>query len=857
MKRLRLSVLFVSITFALSSPAQSRNVAYQDGQVRFTVITDGTIRLEWQPEGHFTDRQSLVAVCRDYPKADFRVKETKGSVDITTRKVRLTYRKGKGPLTAGNLVIRSLDRQVPFTWRPGMAQQENLKGTYRTLDGYDGNRYYAWDYSDKEGRTMPMEDGLLARDGWTLLDDSKGLLFDGDVQNTDPATSWPWVCERTDKEVQDWYFMAYGHDYKRALADYTQFAGRIPMPPRYAFGYWWSRYWSYSDAEMRQLVQDFRRYDVPLDVLVVDMDWHWTEAGKGGWTGYTWNTRLFPNPARFLAYLKEQNLQITLNLHPADGVPAYEDKYPALAEYLGRDPKGTETIRWQSSDRRFMTGWIEKMLRPLEREGVDFWWLDWQQGLFDSDIKTLSNTWWINYCVFSDQQRNSRRRPMLYHRWGGLGNHRYQIGFSGDTYSTWASLDYQPYFNSMASNVLYGYWSHDLGGHMMVDKNAEFDTELYARWMQLGTYLPIMRSHSTKIASMSKEPWNLGPVLMPVVSEAIRQRYRLAPYIYTCAREAYETGVSLCRPLYYDYPEARQAYEQRNEYMFGGALLIAPITRPMSEERSAVQVWLPEGTTWYEISTGTLLEGGQTLERHFFIDEYPVYVKAGSIIPTYGRVDNLRGNSEPVTFVVYPGATHGEGTFYEDNGDDKDYATRYATTRVTMQRTDSVQTIVIGSRHGSYDGMPAVRDYALQLPGVPVPAAVTVDGSPVTFTYEGRSLSAYISLPHLDPDREHTVRVAYPSGSPQLNNGLVGRFRRIQRTMKDMKFRDAGINYVDSLGQLGSIVQALEYDPTAFNALVCTFTDSYRRLPTLLDRQKMSEDNRKWFLHHIDWKPEE
>lgn len=132
----------------------------------------------------------------------------------------------------------------------------------------------------------------MATDGWTLIDDSQGLLFD---DNKD----WDWVKERPANGGQDWYFMAYGHDYKAALKDYTLFAGKVPLPPRYAFGYWWSRYWLYSDREFRNLIDNFHTYQIPLDVLVVDMDWHYTEQGKGGWTGWTWNRDLFPNPKEF------------------------------------------------------------------------------------------------------------------------------------------------------------------------------------------------------------------------------------------------------------------------------------------------------------------------------------------------------------------------------------------------------------------------------------------------------------------------------------------------------------------------------------------------------------------------------
>ena len=133
-------------------------------------------------------------------------------------------------------------------------------------------------------------------------------------------------------------------------------------------------------------------------------------------------------------------------------------------------------------------------------------------------------------------ERERQTRPLIYHRWGGLGNHRYQVGFSGDTFISWASLDYQTYFNSTASNVLYGYWSHDIGGHQGVD---HIDPELYVRWMQFGAFSPILRSHSTKIAGLTKEPWVFSNEVSDILRGIIRQRYNMVPYIYTMAREAY------------------------------------------------------------------------------------------------------------------------------------------------------------------------------------------------------------------------------------------------------------------------------------------------------------------------------
>ena len=211
-------------------------------------------------------------------------------------------------------------------------------------------------------------------------------------------------------------------------------------------------------------------YDIPLDVLVIDMDWHYTEPGKGGWSGWTWNKRLFPDPGRLLADLKKEGVKLTLNLHPADGFAFYEEPYRAIAADIGMNPEGKDTIPWVTSDKKLMKAVFKNALHPMEKEGVDFWWLDWQQFPYDKKVDSLNNVWWINYVFFTEMERNRTTRPMLYHRWGGLGNHRYQIGFSGDAVISWKSLDFQPYFNSTASNVLYGYWSHDLGGHFEADR---------------------------------------------------------------------------------------------------------------------------------------------------------------------------------------------------------------------------------------------------------------------------------------------------------------------------------------------------------------------------------------------------
>lgn len=833
MKKVLLALCVLLLT--ISGFAQNKNIAYQDETVRFTVVTDGVIRLEYVPDGKFVDSPSQVAVIRDYPEVKYQVKAGK-FIEIATAKMKLKYKKGSGAFSADNLSVVSQKGVNPkFEWKPGMQQQNNLKGTYRTLDGYDGDTYV----HGTEHPKMPIEDGLLATDGWTLIDDSQSYLFDD--------SDWAWVKERENTDNQDWYFMAYGHDFKQALKDFTVFAGQVPLPPRYAFGYWWSRYWSYSDKEVRDLVRKLGQYDIPLDVLVIDMDWHYTEKGKGAWTGWTWNKKLFPDYPRLLADLDAKGIRTTLNLHPAGGVEPFEEKYDELAAYMELDTAGRKMIPWESSNKSFMSGMFDVILKPMEKNGIDFWWLDWQQKLNDNRLDNLSNTWWINYCFFSNFERMRETRPMLYHRWGGLGNHRYQIGFSGDAVISWQSLDFQPYFNATASNVLYGFWSHDIGGHW----GNPIEPELYTRWMQFGALSPILRTHSTKDASITKEPWVLPSEYTDIVRNTIHQRREMIPYIYTMARKAHDEGLSLCRPLYYEWPDCQEAYSFRNEYMFGDQMLVAPITVPMENGFAEIDVWLPEGN-WIEVCTGTLLEGNRTVRRSFMIDEYPLYVKAGSIIPLYADYNqDLDAAEKKYVLEVYPGADGGF-VFYDDAGDDKNYDKQFATIEITSERIENVQCVSIAPRKGSFEGMSEKRDMTVKLVASDIPEKVYYNDKEIAWQYDGNAFALVVDLPTDAWENAGNLRVVYPQGETlDLLDGIKGNARRLAKAILGLKCRKADIVLKDELGLFGSIGEKVTYHPEMLRESVEQFRAYYENMNRSLDNQGLSAEDKAWFRGQV------
>lgn len=370
--------------------------------------------------------------------------------------------------------------------------------------------------------------------------------------------------------------------------------------------------------------------------------------------------------------------------------------------------------------------------------------------------------------------------------------------------------------------------------------------------MQMGQYLPILRSHSAKDPSLNKEPWAFNQTIQRRLMAVINGRYALVPYIYTMARQDYETGISLCRPMYYDYPEAKEAYEYKEQYMFGDKMLIAPVTEAVNKESglASVKAWLPEGE-WLEYETGTMLKGGQSIERQFSMDEYPVYVKAGSIIPYYGKVKNLSGTEQPIIVRVFPGGDKDEFTLYEDNGEDKNYAGEYATTPLSYQRNGEQLTVTIGARKGSYKDMPARRDYTLALPCQKAPSAVKVDGKDVSFTYDGLNLETSIALGSIDCNKGATIEVTFASADYVVADGEKGKFHRIQNSVQDFKYHDANMVYTKDFGFLEATPLRLSYHPETQDATLDHFHALYKKLPLVLVDQMGKNENFDRFLRQV------
>ncbi|KAK4689032.1 hypothetical protein P7C73_g1077, partial [Tremellales sp. Uapishka_1] len=664
---------------------------------RFTLLTEGLIRCEYSSDGQFEDRASTFAIHRDLETPLYRLLQRGDAMEIVTSKFHLTYT--GGPFTANSLTLQVLGGVTDWKsrWRYGQPAP-NLGGTSRTLDDVDGR--------------MPLEPGVLSRNGYAVVDDSNTMLFDGD-----------WVAGRVDGRL-DVYVFAHGSDYTATMRDFFTISGYPPLLPRWALGNWWSRFYPYSDTEYLELMDKFAEEGIPLSVAVIDVDWHLItdekvqETGSSGWTGYTWNDKLFPDPARFTAELRDRHLHITLNDHPADGICSFEDSYEHAGKKLGIDPTTKENIAFDPASKSFMDTFFEIVRRPLEKQGIDFWWCDWQQGEY-SRIPGIDPLWVLNHYSFVDNALHGR--PMHFSRYAGPGSHRYPVGFSGDTMVSWESLHFQPEYTASSSNIGYGWWSHDIGGH----RDGKRDEELVTRWVQFGVFSPIMRLHSSAGLWTSKEAWSFGIEYAGVIKRYMRFRHKLAPYLYSMNVRA-SRGKPLCVPMYWLHGSTDAAYTVPNQYYFGSEMIVAPITTPRNHitGRAGVNAWLPPGRH-VDIFTGMVYDGDRHIVLHRTIDDYPILAREGSIIPLDAN-DAGNGCLQVEAFEILL-VIGGDGTFdiFEDDEGPAE-TMKERTTRLCYTHANRTFTV---NRTAKVASLPNSRDWTVRLlASAPSKITCAIDG---------------------------------------------------------------------------------------------------------------------------------
>jgi alpha-glucosidase (family GH31 glycosyl hydrolase) len=620
---------------------------------------------------------------------------------------------------------------TPPTAAPPQLMPANLGGWVRSLD--------------QQSNALPLNNGLLSRDGWYLLDDSQTALWD--------TKGWPTPRPARNGAYQDGYFFGYGHQYEAALKDLAQLTGTAPLLPRWAFGNWYSRYFAYKDTDYEQtLLPKFRSERVPLDALVIDTDW----KSPAQWNGWNWNTSLFPNAQAFLDWARAQGLHVTLNIHPS--IQGDDPQFASTNQTAGGlTSVGDNRYVWDWSNQAQATSYMN-LHHPFDKQGVRFWWLDWCCENSQVSMAGLNPDGWINYLYAKDATDQGLRGFAFsrmgsgYHNYandsytvlsGPWSNHRSTIQFTGDTQPTWEMLSFESAFTQKEGNIGQAYVTHDIGSFA----GKHLSDDMYVRWIQLGTFQPIFRLHSDH---GDRLPWDYDDAARLPAEQFMRLREALIPYLYTLSWQAYSTGLPMVRGLYLSYPEAPEAYAFDREYMLGDQMLVAPITT--SGTTASTPVWFPPGT-WTDMFTGKSYTGPTVQTITDDLTKMPVFIKAGGILPSQPAMDYATQKSvNPLTLDVYTGAD-GSFTLYEDSGEGLDYqSNNYALTPISYSQSQA--TVQIGAAQGHYAQQPTQRQYILNLINVKsAPSGVTVNGQPlnqassgVGWNYDANAQTVHITL---------------------------------------------------------------------------------------------------------------
>ncbi len=576
-------------------------------------------------------------------------------------------------------------------------------------------------------------DGLLDEAGWRLLDDSQSAVW----------TPGGWVAPRPPGgDVQDGYLFAYGHDYTSALQEFKELTGPAPLLPRAVFGVWYSDYTPYSSADIENSVYPaFVAHQVPLNTLSLDTDW----KAPNDWNGWEWNASLFPTPGSFLSWAHEHGIDVTLNIHSS-----IDDNDPALprAERIAGGGLAASSCSagpckvwdWSSIDQAESNFALQQ---SFERQGVAFWWLDWCCDDSVASMTGITPDWWIDH-LYAQEMVNRGARGFVLARIGGSNGepeevypagpwsaHTTGIAFTGDAWGTWNTLAQEVALTPAEASIGEPYVSDDIGSYLgpPPTQSGADPPDLYDRWVQFGTFQPILRLHSN---DEDRLPWEYSEPVQSITESFLRLREELIPYTYTLAAESHETGVPMTRPLYLDDPGDAAAYTHSDEYLYGPDVLVAPVTAPGDDP--TVSVWLPPGR-WIDYFTGATFTGPTTVSMAVPLSRLPVFVRSGGIVPEQETAATSGDPDAALNIRAYAG---GSGSFdlYDDGGSGLGYtrgerADTHITTSSTSQGGEVSTEVTIAATRGRFSGQVTNSHDRVQIIDVSLPSSVTVDGRAV------------------------------------------------------------------------------------------------------------------------------
>ena len=675
----------------------------QGKKYRISILTERLVRLEYNSNGVFKNDITELVWNRNFDKPEFTIRQDKNFLEIETKYFHLVYEKEKS--FEGNKITPTKNLKVELkdtdkVWYYGHPEVRNYQAPGVSLDS-----------------TKTKYKSLYSIDGFASIDDSNSYIL------TEGGSVEPSNINSTDI-----YLFMYKDDFITALKDYFHLTGNPSLVPRYSLGNWWHKNEAYNDTTLKDLVNEFSDNEIPLSVLLLDQKWHLNQYDKYDnlQTGFTFNQEKFVKPESMINYLHSKGIRIGLAINPKQGIYPYEQYYNKILEYIRPDENGI--IPLNAYDPKFIDVYLKTLIHPLDNLKVDFFWNDYDNY---EDLNTL---WLINHYHFYDMKRNFDRRPMILSRNALVAAHRYPILYAGKTTVSWSSLKEIPFYNSSSANIGVSFWCHNIGGYY---KGVE-DNELYTRYVQLGTFSPILKFGSDEGEYYKREPWRWSIKTYTIVKDYLQLRHKLIPYLYTEAYNYHKNGIPFVQPIYYKYKEMYDDSLYRNEYYFGSQLFVAPIVNKKDYVMNRVvhKIYMPDGL-WYDFVTGKKFPGNKEYISFVKDQDYPVFARAGAIIPL-GLNNNLNDTTPPsdMEIHIFPGQNNSYNLYEDDGVSDLYRKGFYLLTNIDYNYMPSNYTVIIRSIEGKKGIVPDFRNYKIRFRNTKAADEVIVyfNNEPINYT---------------------------------------------------------------------------------------------------------------------------
>jgi alpha-D-xyloside xylohydrolase len=706
----------------------------QSGAMRIEVSTDSIIHVLYSPTSSFPKAAEYVVTKTTWPAPQWKIESTADEIALVTPRLKVTVTRRDGLIAYSDLSGKKLVTEGPKTMTPAKVNGEDtyhaedniaVYGSEEAFYGLGQHQAGVWNYrgesvdvsQDNTSIAVPL---LVSSNGYGLFwNNASRCRFNNRFVHSLYISSE--VADTID------YYFLYGPDFDKIIAAYRELTGAAPMFGKWAYGFWQSKNKYQSQQEILDVAHKYRALHIPVDNIVQDWFW-WTTKGE-----FIFNKN-YPDAKGMIGDLHRNNFHLMISVWP------YFD--PGTATYADMDKRGYFIDRtrapayhpagmavYDATNPEARAYYWNLMDKALLQIGADAWWLDTTEPetegreenlMLNNKLAIGSGARYANIfplmttaAVYDGQRKSSdRKRVFILSRSAFAGAQRNAVtAWSGDILS-----DFETYKRQIPAGLNFSlsgipYWTTDIGGFFIGNPNDPAYRELFVRWFQYGTFCPVFRVHGTRTTNQN-ELWSYGPEAQSILTKFDRLRYELMPYIYSVAWMTTNASYTPMRPLVMDFRADVRAQNIGDQFLFGPAILVNPVTEPGATTR---HLYLPK-TKWYDFWSGHAADGGRSIDAPATLDRLPLYVRAGSIVPMGPDVEYAAEKpADPIELRVYAGAG-GDFTLYEDENDNYDYEKGvYAT--IPMHWDDAARSLTIGARQGRFPGMLESRTFRVVFTG--------------------------------------------------------------------------------------------------------------------------------------------